>query len=152
MPPVIRATPYPAYNFLVTVNGISNDGQAVSGSFTEVTGLGVEVAVIEYRNGSEDTTLHKQAGLRKHTNLVLKRGITGDLPFWNWILAGVEGDIIRADGSIVLLDENKSEVMRYNFTRGWPTKYTGPSFNATKTTEVAIETLEIAHEGLVIDQ
>jgi phage tail-like protein len=151
MPPVIRATPYPAYNFLVTVNGISNDGQAVSGSFTEVSGLGVELTIIEYRNGSEDTTMRKSAGLRKHTNIVLKRGITGDLPFWNWVLAGVEGDIQRADGSIVMLDENKAEVMRYNFTRGWPAKYTGPSFNAAKT-EIAMETLEIAHEGLVIDQ
>jgi phage tail-like protein len=151
MPPVIRSTPYPSYNFLVTVNGISNDGQAVSGSFSEASGLGVEVAVIEYRPGSGPTTLNKMPGLVKYTNLVLKRGITGDLPFWNWILAGVEGNIVRADGSIVLLDENKAEVMRYNFTRAWPTKYTGPSFNATKS-EIAIETLEIAHEGLVIDQ
>jgi phage tail-like protein len=151
MPPVIRANPYPAYNFLVTVNGISNDGLAVGGSFTEVSGLGVELTVIEYRNGSEDTTMRKSAGLRKHTNIVLKRGVTGDLPFWNWILAGVEGDIQRADGAIVVLDENKAEVMRYNFARGWPAKYTGPSFNAAKT-EIAMETLEIAHEGLVIDQ
>lgn len=151
MPPVIRTNPYPAYNFLVTVNGISNDGQAVSGSFTEVSGLGAELTVIEYRNGSNDTTMKKSAGLQKYTNLVLKRGITGDLPFWNWILAGVEGAIQRADGSIVMLDENKAEVMRYNFKNGWPTKYTGPSFNASKT-EIAMETLEIAHEGLVIDQ
>ena len=150
MPPVIRTNPYPAYNFLVTVNGVSNDGQAASGSFTEVSGLEVEVTPIEYRNGSEGTTVRKSAGLRKYTNITLKRGITGDIVFWNWILAGIQGQIQRADGSIVMLDENRAEVMRYNFVRGWPCKYTGPGLNAANN-EIAMETLEIAHEGLEID-
>jgi phage tail-like protein len=150
MPPVIRTNPYPSHNFLVTVNGISNDGQAASGSFTEVSGLELEVTPIEYRNGSEGTTVRKSAGLRKYTNLTLKRGITGDIVFWNWILAGVQGTIQRADGSIVLLDENRAEVMRYNFVRGWPCKYTGPGLNAANN-EIAMETLEICHEGLEID-
>src|SRR5688572_13425993 len=151
MPPVIRTNPYPSHNFLVTVNGISNDGQAASGSFTEVSGLELEVTPIEYRNGSEGTTVRKSAGLRKYTNLTLKRGITGDIVFWNWILAGVQGTIQRADGSIILLDENRAEVMRYNFVRGWPCKYTGPGLNAANN-EIAMETLEICHEGLEIDQ
>ncbi len=151
MPPVIRTNPYPAYNFLITVNGISNDGQAAGGSFTEVSGLEVEVTPIEYRNGSEGTTVRKSAGLRKYTNLTFKRGITGDLIFWNWVLAGVQGEIQRADGSVVLLDENRAEVMRYNFVRGWPCKYTGPGLNAANN-EIAMETLEICHEGLEIDQ
>ena len=150
MPPVIRTNPYPSHNFLVTVNGISNDGQAASGSFTEVSGLELEVTPIEYRNGSEGTTVRKSAGLRKYTNLTLKRGITGDIVFWNWILAGVQGTIQRAVGSIVLLDENRAEVMRYNFTNGWPCKYTGPGLNAANN-EIAMETLEICHEGLEID-
>ncbi len=150
MPPVIRTNPYPSHNFLVTVNGISNDGQAASGSFTEVSGLELEVTPIEYRNGSEGTTVRKSAGLRKYTNLMLKRGITGDIVFWNWILAGVQGTIQRADGSIILLDENRAEVMRYNFVRGWPCKYTGPGLNAANN-EIAMETLEICHEGLEID-
>jgi len=150
MPPVIRTNPYPSHNFLVTVNGISNDGQAASGSFTEVSGLELEVTPIEYRNGSEGTTVRKSAGLRKYTNLTLKRGITGDIVFWNWILAGVQGTIQRADGSIVLLDDNRAEVMRYNFVRGWPCKYTGPGLNAANN-EIAMETLEICHEGLEID-
>jgi phage tail-like protein len=59
----------------------------------------------------------------------------------------MNGQVQRADGSVVLLDESRQEVMRWNFKRGWPCKWTGPSLNA-KTNEIAIETLEICHEGL----
>lgn len=150
MPAVIRPNPYPTYNFLVTVNGISNDGRAAAGSFTEVSGLEIEVTPIEYRAGSYSATMAKSAGLVKNSNITLKRGITGDLVFWNWILAGIQGTIQRADGSIIMLDENRAEVMRYNFKNAWPTKYSGPGLNAANN-EIAMETLEICHEGLEID-
>lgn len=150
MAPVIREDPYGGYNFLVTVNGISNDGKAVKGSFTEVSGLETEVSPIEYRNGSEDITVRKMPGLKKFTNITLKRGITGDTEFWKWILVAMQGQVKRAEGSIVLLNENKQEVMRWNFRRGWPCKYTGPGLNAANN-EIAMETLEICHEGLEID-
>jgi phage tail-like protein len=150
MPAVIRPNPYPSYNFLVTVNGISNDGQAAAGSFTEVSGLELEVKPIEYRTGSDATTVHKLAGLRVYSNIILKRGITGDLVFWNWILAGVQGSIVRANGSIIMLQEDRTEVMRYNFFDAWPCKYMGPGLNAANN-EIAMETLELCHEGLEID-
>jgi phage tail-like protein len=151
MPAVQRDDPYSSYNFLLTVNGISNDGEAVGGSFTEISGLEFELSPIEYRNGSEGTTMRKMPGLTKYTNIVAKRGATGDLVFWNWVLAGVQGTIQRADGSVIMLDENRAEVMRWNFRRAWPCKYTGPGFNAANN-EIAMETLEICHEGLEIDQ
>ncbi|MDJ0653686.1 MAG: phage tail protein [Xanthomonadales bacterium] len=150
MPPVIREDPYGGYNFLVTVNGVSDDGNAVSGSFTEASGLESEVAPIEYRNGSEDITVRKIPGLKKFTNITLKRGITGDIDFWNWILAAMDGQVERAEGSVTLLDENRQEVMRWNFRRAWPCKWTGPGLNAANN-EIAMETLEICHEGLEID-
>lgn len=150
MPVIQRNDPYSSYNFLVTVNGISNDGSLPGASFSEATGLELEKGVTEYRNGSEDITPRKMPGLVKYTNIVLKRGATGDVIFWNWILEGVQGAINRADGSIILLDEGRSEVMRWNFRRGWPSKYTGPSFNAANN-EIAMETLEICHEGLELD-
>ena len=81
MPPVFREDPYGGYNFLVSINGISNDGKAVRGSFMEASGLEVEVPPIEYRNGSEDITVRKIPGLKKFTNITLKRGITADLAF-----------------------------------------------------------------------
>jgi phage tail-like protein len=150
MPLVFRDDPYACYNFEVTVTGISNDGTAVKGSFSEVSGLEAEIGVIEYRNGSEDITVRKLPGLKKFTNIILKRGIVGDLNFWNWMVAGLDGLIQRANMSIVLLDEERNPVMQWNFTRAWPCKWTGPVLNA-KGNEVAIETLEICHEGMAID-
>jgi phage tail-like protein len=148
--PVIREDPYGGYNFLITVTGVSDDGTAVKGSFSEISGLETELSPIEYRNGSEDITVRKIAGLKKFTHITGKRGITADLDFWNWILAGLSGKVKRADGSVVLLDENRQEVLRWNFRRGWACKYTGPGLNAANN-EIAMETLEICHEGLSID-
>ena len=150
MPPVFREDPYTGYNFEVVVTGVSDDGKAVRGSFAEASGLEVAVDPIEYRNGSEDITVRKIPGLKKFTNITLKRGTTGDLAFWNWVVEAMNGLVRRTEGSIMLLDENKREVMRWNFKRGWPTKWTGPGFNA-KNNEIAMETLEICHEGLEID-
>ena len=150
MPAVYRDDPYGSYNFIVEITGISSDGKAVKGSFSEVSGLDVEITPIEYRNGSEDITTRKIPGLKKFTNLTLKRGVVGDLAFWNWIVEGMSGRVHRVEGSIALLDENRAEVQRWNFHRAWPCKYTGPSFNS-KNNEIAMESLEIAHEGIEID-
>lgn len=148
--PILRDDPYGGYNFEVQITGISDDGAAVKGSFSEASGLEVEVMPIDYRNGSEDIRVRKLPGLKKFTNITLKRGMTGHLEFWNWIRAAMKGQIQRADGSIIQLDENRQEVQRWNFTRGWPCKYTGPGLNAANS-EVAIETLEICHESLDVD-
>jgi phage tail-like protein len=150
MPPVKRDEPYPAYNFEILVNGISDDGSAVGGAFAEISGLAVEMKPIEYRHGKMAPVVGKQPGLTSQTNLVCKRGATGHVEFWNWIKDGLNGDVKRAEGSIILNDENQAEVMRWNFKRGWPCKYSGPSFNA-KTNEVAMETLEICIEELLLD-
>jgi phage tail-like protein len=75
MPPVFRADPYPAYNFEVVVTGISDDGKAVKGSFMEVSGLEVEVAVIEYRNGSENTTCERFLVSKSSATLSLNMGL-----------------------------------------------------------------------------
>src|SRR6478672_9948952 len=115
MPPVLRDDPYAGYNFEVVITGVSDDGTAVRGSFAEASGLEVAQDPIEYRNGSEDITVRKLPGLKKFTNITLKRGITGDLPFWNWIVEGMNGAVHRTEGSILLLNESKQEVMRYTF-------------------------------------
>lgn len=150
MPAKYRDDPYGGYNFEVLINGISDDGTAVKGSFAEASGLEVEIQPIEYRNGAEDITVRKIPGLKKFPNLVLKRGILGDVALWNWIQEAMDGRVRRTEGSVVLLDENKKEVMRWSFTRGWPCKWTGPGLNA-KNNEIGMETLEICHEGLQLD-
>jgi phage tail-like protein len=150
MPPVFREDPYASYNFQVIVTNVSNDPIAVKGAFTEVSGLEFEIPPIEYRTGAEDITVRKIPGLKKFTNITLKRGITGDIAFWTWIVEALNGKVRRTAGSIVLLDENRQESMRWNFDRGWPTKYTGPTLSATKN-EIAMETLVLAVEKLEID-
>jgi phage tail-like protein len=154
MAPVIRPKeteryPYPSYYFVVSVTNI-DDGTTVSGSFSEVSGLSVEVTPIEYRDGTDEKTVRKVPGLAKYGNVTMKRGVSGHVGFWNWIRRGMNGDVQRQEGYIALLNEDRQEVMRWNFRNAWPTKYTGPGFNA-KNNEIAIETLEVALERLEID-
>ena len=85
--------------------------------------------------------------MTKYANLTLRWGTTDDAELWQWRQKAADGLVERKNGSIVLLDEAGEEKIRWNFVAAWPTKWTGPSFNATGS-EVAIETLEIAHEGL----
>jgi phage tail-like protein len=140
MPAPQQNDPYKAFNFLVEIDGIAH---AV---FSEVTGLESETAVIEYRAGGENV-VRKLPGLTKFGNITLKRGITQDAELWNWRKSIVDGNIDRRNGSIVLLDDNRSPVVRWNFHNGWICKWEGPALSA-KSNEVAIETMEIAHEGL----
>jgi phage tail-like protein len=150
MPPTRRDDPYPGFNFQVIVTGVSDDGSAVSGAFTEITGLEVEIKPIEYRNGNEAITVRKIPGLVGYMDVTLKRGVTGDVEFWNWIAEAVSGQVRRTEGSIILHDENQTEVMRWNFVRGWPCKYTAPTFNATNN-EIAMESVNLCLEGLEVD-
>jgi phage tail-like protein len=73
--------------------------------------------------------------------------MTDDAELWNWRQTVMEGKIERKNGSIILMNDTGEEQARWNFTDGWPSKWTGPSFNATGN-DIAIETLEIVHEGL----
>ena len=136
-----RNDPYANFNFLVEIDGI------VKAGFSEVSGLTTDTNVIEYREGSDPIHVRKLPGLIRYTNIVLKRGITQDTSLWNWFKTVLNGNVQRANGSIVLLDSARNPVLRWNFVNGWPCKWEGPYLNG-KTSEVAIETLEIAHEGL----
>jgi phage tail-like protein len=147
---ILRNDPYSSLNFQVVIAGVFDDGQAIRGSFAEVSGLDVEITPIEYRNGSEDMTVRKLPGLKKFSNITLKRGVIGDLAFWNWVKSVLDGNVQRADGTITLLDESRQPVMRWKFRRAWPCRWTGPTLNA-KHNEVAIETFELCHEGLEVE-
>lgn len=150
MPAVRRDNPYAGYNFEVSIQGVAADGKAVSASFSEVSGLEVTIDPIDYRTGSEENRMRKLQGIKKFTNITLKRGLTGDMEFWTWVTRSMNGLAQRAAGSITLLNEDRQPVMTWKFKNGWPSKWTGPSLNS-KNNEVAMETLEISHEGLAID-
>jgi phage tail-like protein len=92
--------------------------------------------------------VRKLPGLNTYSNITLKWGIVDDTELWEWRQAAMEGNVERRNGSIVLLNDVGEEKGRWNFREGWPTKWTGASFNATGT-DVAVETLEIAHEGVL---
>jgi phage tail-like protein len=135
--------PYASFNFLLEIGGITKAG------FSEVTGLNAEATVIEYREGNEGSlTPRKLPGLIKNGNVTLKRGVSTDPEMFNLFKAVMDGDIIRDPSmSIVLLDEKRQEVVRWNLLNAWPSKWMGTDLKANAN-DIAIETLEICHEGL----
>jgi phage tail-like protein len=142
MPVGNRTDPYRVYNFLVEIDGITRAG------FRECSGLDSSQDPIEYREGNESLTVRKLPGLVKYSNISLKWGVTDDAELWEWRnLAATKGNVpdLRKNLSIILLDDAGEEKARWNVYEAWPMKWTGPSLNATGN-EVAIETLEIAHE------
>jgi phage tail-like protein len=94
--------------------------------------------------------VRKLQGLRKQTNITLKRGITDNKELWAWYRNISNGQEDRRDGTIVLMNEAHEDVGRWSFRSAWPNKITGPSFNATGN-EVLMESVELCHEGLEID-
>ncbi|MEU4195400.1 phage tail protein [Kribbella sp. NPDC026611] len=137
-----RVDPYRSFNFLVELDGIAQ------ASFTECSGLGSTTEVIENREGGDNTTVRKLPGKTTYTDITLKWGATASIELWEWRLQIVQGLVVRKNGSIVVFDlANSSEVVRWNFDRAWPTKWEGSAFNA-KGSEIMIETLVLAHEGL----
>ncbi|HSA50430.1 MAG TPA: phage tail protein [Yinghuangia sp.] len=133
--------PFVNFNFLVELDGIAR------GAFQEVTGLDATVDVVEHREGGWNITPHKFPGQNKFANIVLKWGMATDTELYEWHRQIVDGAILRRNGSVILLDRRAQEVSRWNFVRAWPTKYTGPTLNA-EADDIAIESLEIVHEGL----
>jgi len=139
-----RVDPFRGYNFRVEINGIQKAG------FREVGGLDATSDPILYREGNEKVyTERKLPGQVKYSNITLKWGITDDHTLWDWRKKVIDGKTERQPGSIVLVDEAGNDKLRWNFVNGWPCKWTGPSFNAVNN-EVAVESLEIAHEGVAL--
>ncbi len=137
-----RKDPYRNCNFLVEIDGITQAG------FTDCSGLGSTTEPVEYREGGDNSTPRKLPGQTKYTNISLKWGLTDSHELYDWYRKVVTGKTERRNGSIVVLDaDGVTEVVRWNFFNAWPTKMEGPSFSA-KGSEIAIETLEIAHEGV----
>ncbi|PSR52328.1 phage tail protein [Adhaeribacter arboris] len=120
--------------------------------FSEVSGLTQEAQLIEYRDGSSnDFSTIKMPGLRKYNNITLKRGvIKGDNDFFTWLKTVSNlGTVERRDLTINLLNENHEPVMVWKAHNCWPVKVEGPGLKANGN-EVAVESIEIAHEGVTL--
>ncbi len=129
------------------------DSQNTS-SFSEVSGLTMEAEIVEYRGGADpQLTTHKGPGLKKHGPVSLKRGIipadqgNGLFEWFNTIAAG---DVQRRTVTVSLLNEERAPVMTWKIRDAWPTKLEGPGLKSTGT-DVAVETLEFACEGIEIE-
>ncbi len=118
-------------------------------AFQEVSGLDSEAQIIEYRSGnSVNFTATKMPGLKKFGNVTMKKGIfKGDTSFWDWLNQIKMNVIARIAVTIILLDEEHKPAMTWKLENAWPTKITETDFKSDGN-EVAIESIEIAHEGL----
>ena len=131
--------PYRNFSFRLEIDGIHQGG------FSDCSGFGATTDPIEYREGGDTRTVRKLPGLTKYPNITLKWGLTDSRELYDWYRDVVNGKIVRKSGSIVLIDLEGNDKVRWNFFDAWPTKWDGPDFTA-KGNDVAIETLELAVE------
>ena len=112
-----RIDPYKGFRFRVEIDGIQQGG------FAECSGLGSEIQVEEYREGNEKSlALRKLPGKVIYPDIVLKWGVTDSRELYNWHLDVINGKLERKNGSIVLLNDQGEEKLRWNFFDAWPSK------------------------------
>jgi len=156
----LRNDPLLNHNFVITLVDTtsllgaapaSSPGDVLSSAlagFSECSGLEMSMQPEEYKEGGNNSTVLKFASRVTWGNLTLRRGLGTSTDLWDWHYGFVEGHGKRRDGVIVLLDEARQPARMWCFRRGLPIKYSGLQFNATQN-GVAIEAIEIAHEGII---
>jgi phage tail-like protein len=146
-----RTAPYPAYNFIVNLNG-PRDPEKLLGGFSEVSGLSSEIHMSEYRDGNEvEAHVRKIPGSHKVNDCTLKRGLVNSLDLWSWIqdvrTTGVDA---KRDVTVTLRDEGGNPVQSWILRSVAPMKYTGPTLTAKGGGDVAMEELVLSIEGFEI--
>jgi phage tail-like protein len=145
MPTGTRVDPFRTFNFRLEIDGLT------VGSFRECSGLAADGNSVDYREGTDiPRSVRKLIGLQSYPNVTLKRGYTTNPELWNWYKNIVNGISDRRNGSVILMDEQRKDVMRWSIENMWIKKIEAPSFNATAN-EVAVETVELVHEGLMLE-
>jgi phage tail-like protein len=143
--PVKRQQPYLNCNFLVDLGGV------VVAGFAEATLPSMEIELVDYRDGSDKVnSVRRLPGLTRYGNLTLKRGIVGDLDLFNWIRGVSQGQPDRRNVTVTLLDEQRNPVQAWKVVNALPVKYEGAQLKA-RSSDVAIESLELACEGLEVE-
>jgi phage tail-like protein len=139
MPGPQRVDPYLNFRFRVEIDGIQQ------ASFMECTGLGSHIEIVEYREGGELASVRKLAGKVSYPDIVLKWGVTDSQELYKWHQQAIQGHLQRKNGSVVLLDAQGQEKLRWNFFNAWPSRWEGPTLNAMGN-DVAIESLTLTCE------
>jgi phage tail-like protein len=143
--PQRRDDPYLNFNFRVEIDGLTVAG------FSEALLPEGRVEAVAYREGTDKVSgARLLPGRVEYGPVVLRKGFAGDPALFQWWREVTQGTPARRDVSIVLLDEQRQEVARWLVRRAWPQKWVGPELNALGN-DVAIETLELAHEGVELD-
>jgi len=146
-----RDRPYTEFNFLVDLGTGDTDGPEAG--FQEISGLGQEVAVTEYRNGnSKENTVLKLTGLNKATDVTLKRGIIGSLGLYNWLndIRNGNQNALRTVTIMLQNEDHSATVQTWKLLRARITKHTSGPFNA-KGSDVAMEELVLTYERLEME-
>jgi len=143
--PQRRDDPYLNFNFRVEIDGLQVAG------FSEARLPEGRIEVVAYREGGANTSAPRLLpGRVEFGPVVLRRGFAGDPALFQWWNDVVQGQVARRNVVIVLLDEQRQEVARWVIRRAWPSKWTGPDLRGLGN-EIAIETLELSHEGIELD-
>ena len=156
---VLRGDPLLNHNFVISLIDTSSTLSTLGsialsavfdvllGGFSECTGLEMSLQVEEYKEGGRNSEILKFPSRVTWNNITLKKGVGAGTSLWNWHYGFAQGKGKRRDGVIMLLTELHVPNNIWYFRRGLPVKYTGPQMNASQT-NVAIESIEIAHEGI----
>ena len=146
-----RTHPYSAFNFLVNLNGPVGPTEPLGG-FSDVSGLGTEITVAEYRNGNDpENHVRKVPGVHKVSDVTLKRGIVNSADLWAWIEdVRRKGVAAQRTVAITLRDEASAAVQTWTLRGVIPLKYTGPTLAAKGGGDVATEELVLSAESLTL--
>jgi phage tail-like protein len=137
-----RQDPYLPFNFLVEIDGL------LTGGFQRVSGLESQIEVKEYAEGGVNGYLHQLPGTTRYPHLVLTHGLTNVETLWNWYDGVSRGVVVRRNLTIYLLDAQRTPAMWWDVKDALPIKWSGPTFDAGGSAEVAVESLELAHRGI----
>lgn len=143
--PAKRKDPLPVFCFKIELPELKGVGEAF---FKSVSGLRYETEIVPVREGGANDTTFQLLGATKWSNIVLKQGFTGSSALLDWRERWLDmSEMTRVNGKIIQLNTALQPVATWAFKNGWPCKWEMSEFDASKS-ELAIETLEIAHEGI----
>lgn len=138
-----RNDPLAGFTFILDIQGMR-------AGFAEVDGLATETVIVDYREGDEEITVGRLPRIRRHANIILKRGFTDSRDLWEWRKQVIEARTQRLNGTITLLDESRKPAIVWKFYEGWPCKWIGPPIN-DENSAVAIEEMVVAVERLELE-
>lgn len=137
----MRTDPYKNFRFLVEID------QVVQAGFSDCSGLGISVEVIQYREGGDVATVRKLPGKVTYPDIVLKWGVTDSRELYDWHFEVVQGTVERRPVSIILIGDDGEEKVRWNLYDAWPSVWKGPDFSGLGK-DVAIESLTLVCERI----